>query len=177
MQAFLYFIQERNKIQYLYHVLKEIIELNFDTPDLPVILFCFTQYLCRVCQHLKKNLVDKYNIHAFPHLKTKYLYWMNVPEMFEFRSYQKLLAKEIEYSYSMTKSFRAAANASISQSKYKSDPVVVSELNFPDSYYEITQTVLKRVMLNYIEDIKNRYLSDFVESSNEANKHWLVHIY
>lgn len=46
--AFLYFIQERNKLLYLYYMAKEILSLNFDSPDMPIVHFCFTQYMCRI---------------------------------------------------------------------------------------------------------------------------------
>lgn len=97
--------------------------------------------------------------------------------MFEFRSLQKLLLKEIEQTFSMTKAFRTQAKSAVQKSKYSTDTGLNSELDLPDSYYEITQTVLKRVMLNYVEDIKNKYLQDFINKENEEIKFWLVHIY
>lgn len=32
-------------------------------------------------------------------------------------------------------------------------------------------------MLNYVEDIKNKYLKEFISRDNEECKYWLIHIY
>ncbi|EAS03183.1 Serine/Threonine kinase domain protein (macronuclear) [Tetrahymena thermophila SB210] len=172
-KSFKYILNERNKIFFLYKVLEEMLELNFDQ-ETPIYCFLMVKQVYAEALFIKKNLVDTFNIPAFQHLKNKFEYWNSIPQTFEYKSFCKLMDKEVDNSKKLALTFKEEAYKFFKNSIYQNDYEVQKEI---DNTYEGNNHTFRRLMLRYIEDIKSKHFNKFLDPTSDDSTKWLVHIH
>ena len=83
--CFKYIMHERNKLYYIYLMLREIVDLELQ-PETQIHAFLMMKYLCNMAEFLKVNLVDTFNINMFPCLRTKFDNWNQFIDSLEYKS-------------------------------------------------------------------------------------------
>ncbi|EGR34530.1 protein kinase domain protein [Ichthyophthirius multifiliis] len=172
-KSFKYILNERNKILFLYKVLEEILELNFDS-ETPIYSFLFMKQVYVEALFIHKNLVETFNIQAFANLRNKFEYWNSVPQTFEYKSFCKLMEKELDNSKKIVVSFKDEAQKYVKNSMYSNDYDVQKEI---DNTYELNNHTFRRLVLRYIEDIKTKYFNKFLDPQMDDSMKWLIHIH
>ncbi|KRX07982.1 Protein kinase-like domain [Pseudocohnilembus persalinus] len=172
--VFNYILMERNKVYFLYQILLEMLDYDFENGDLATICFIWTKYMMKIASHLKKFLVDNFTVNAFVNLKNKYQDWNTIPGTFEYKSFQNLVNKEYGYIKQHLDDFSKEMATNMKFSKYQGDQDILRELE--NSQNGLNMRVFKSVILNYVEDVKNQYMTHFMSKNNTQYKYWLEHI-
>lgn len=63
------------------------------------------KYICYLIESIRINLVEKFNIAAFPHLVKKYEMQNDITKTFEYKSFCTLIQKEVETARKMFKHY------------------------------------------------------------------------
>lgn len=107
---------ERNKIFYLYKLVEEVIELSKEEKDdlreaqAIYVGYLLIKYICFLIETIRLNLVEKFNISAFPHLVRKYELQSDITKTFEYKSFCTLILKEVETARKTFKHYQDEAD-------------------------------------------------------------------
>ena len=161
-------MNERNKIYILYNLLEKVIEFSF-TENATLISFMIMKYISSFSKFLKSNLVDKFNIKNFPKLLRLYENWALLEMSFEFKSFVNLLKKELIMIENHFENFLTEAKDYVS----KTDKINIKiQAEFVNE--KINMSEFSKLMLNYIDEIKNIIIVDKV--SDKFSIKCLLHI-
>ncbi|CAD8061051.1 unnamed protein product [Paramecium primaurelia] len=188
-KAFKYLLMERNKIFYLYKVAEEVLELSKEERDEcreSQSVYCgymIMKYICYMIEMIRMNLVDKFNVSAFPHLVKKQELQNDITKTFEYKSFCTLIQKEVETARKMFKHFQDEADKfyksqNNGQHIYQGTDFThfENELQRELSSSEISITFMKKIVLKYCEDLKSQYLQQFLDKNPQLGSKQLLHI-
>ncbi|KAM3133531.1 hypothetical protein pb186bvf_014373 [Paramecium bursaria] len=188
-KAFKYLLLERNKIFYLYKLVEEVIELSRDEREEAresQAIYCgylLVKYVCYMIETIRINLVEKFNVAAFPHLAKKTELQNDLTRSFEYKSFCTLIQKEVETARKMFKHYQEESDKYFKQQQpgqriYQGNEFLhfEQELQREIVSAEISITFMKKFVLKYCEDIKSQFLQQFLDKSSVSGSKQLLHI-
>lgn len=111
---------------------------------------------------IRINLVEKFNIAAFPHLAKKYELQNDLTKTFEYKSFCTLIQKEVETARKLFKHYQEEAEKYFKQlppgqRMYSGSDFLhfETELARELNSSEISITFMKKLVLKYCEDVKS----------------------
>ncbi|CAD8042951.1 unnamed protein product [Paramecium primaurelia] len=184
-----YLLMERNKIFYLQKVLEEVLEFTKNERDEQRVsqsVFCgylIAKYISYLNEMIRMNLVEKFNISAFPYLAKKLELQNDITKTLEYKSFCTLIQKECKIARKMFQDFQETADIFFKsqtngQHIYQGTKFThfENELEREISSFEISITFMKKFVLKYCEDLKSQYLQQFLDNNPQSGNKQLLHI-
>ncbi|CAD8135760.1 unnamed protein product [Paramecium pentaurelia] len=168
-KVFKYLLMERNKIAYLYKVLEDVFEFTKNEQDEQRV----SQSVFFVDIQLM-NLVEKFDISAFPYLAKKLELQNDITKTFEYKGFCTLIQKEVQIARKMFLKFLGKSRYTL-QILNKWITYILSQKREISSS-EISITFMKKLVLKYCEDLKNQYLQQFLDKNPQSGNKQLMHI-
>jgi serine/threonine protein kinase len=166
--------KERTKTLFLYKLLEECLLLNFNQNQ-PLTAYMLMKYLAFTAEFIKQNLVDNFNIGAFPMLKGKSEEWGLVLKLKEYKALSATLNREIEQIRKNYKAFKDEAKRffySDENTDFPRSGDIQREVETP----AISLGFLRKYLFKYCEEIRSTHSAEIMDFAT-GDKAWLAHIY